>query len=378
MEANASPLGRFEIKRAVAAAQSKYGQGDAAAAVDALAPVLQDIGRAVAQRVVHPLWSSEDWESLGPALIKHWRLAIKDWAAENFEGELPGRRAIRKVAEGLVADEVGQALIDPYAVYRGVAVRHFLRSVSHQVFGRHSHHIIDIEEATAAVVEAIWVQEILDNGVPKGLFTGFTWVPGWDGESLDAALETLTLQSVRYRSGQLEHLLPCQGMKNLLASVGQHPTLVMNYVRQKYPSDVAARFADVLEASNCLPQTLDEPALSAKDLVSIIENGGSTMALPVVYAEVNVRALLALDPRHPIELSLDNGKGHCRGLHDPVNGSGYVDIFKGVAVMPPLSLGFAGEQQLGYDIHATYGWVRSFLRCTPRSLIKDTQPCAVA
>jgi hypothetical protein len=277
----------------------------------------------------------------------------------------------------MVADEVGQALIDPYAVYRGVAVRHFLRSVSHQVFGRHSPHILDIEEATAAVIEAIWVQEIVQNGVPKSLFTGFTWVPGWDGECLDVALATLTLVSKRYRSGLLEHLLPCQGVKNLLASVGQSPNQVMSYVRQKYPADVADWFADVLEGSNCLALTSEEPALSAKDLVSIIEDGGSTMALPVVYAEVNVRALLSLDPRQPIDLSLDNGKGHCRGLHDPVNGSGHVDVFKGPAVMPPMSLGFAGERQLGYDIHATYDWVRSHLRCTPRALVREQQGCAV-
>lgn len=363
---DAGKLARHEIKRAVAAARSQQIKGDTAAAINALRPILCDLGNTIAGTVGHPLRDYDYWFTFGPALIKAWREAIKAWVDDSFEGEAPGTRALRKVAEGVVTDEGGQAMDYPHASYRGVPARRFLASIVGQVFGNNADEVHEVHEVVAQAIESCWVEEIVQEGVPKGLYTGFTWVPGWNGESLDDALEQLTLQSRRYRSGCLEDLLPCEGLKNLLASVGQCSAWVMAHVEAKHPRAEAILFKQALDGSGCAAPSSAVPQVAAADLVRIIENGGSSMALPVVYAEINVRALFELDPRQPIELLLDSGKGHCRGLHDPVNGSGYTDLFPGPAVMPPLQLGIAEEGRFGYDIHSTYDWVRHLLRCTPR------------
>lgn len=371
-------LARHEIKRAVAAARSQQIKGNTAAAIEALHPILCDVGHTIAGQVGHPLRDYEYWFDFGPALIKAWREAIKAWIEDAFEGEAPGPRALRSVAEGVVADEGGQAMAYPHATYRGVPARRFVASIVGQVFGNNSNEAPEVNDRVALAIESFWVEEIVRDGVPKALYTGFTWVPGWDGESLDDALEQLTLKSRRYRSGRLEDMLPCEGLQNLLASVGQSPAWMADYVESKYPRAESLLFRQALVGCESKSTQPTVPQVSAANLVHIIENGGSCMALPVVYAEVNVRALFDLDPRQPIEIALESGKGHCRGLHDPVNGSGHTDIFPGAAVIPPLQLGIAEEGRLGYDIHSTYDWVRHKLRCTPRAetLVEPLRPAA--
>lgn len=374
---DAGKLARHEIKRAIAAARSLRIRGDTAAAVEALHPILTDLGNTVASTVGHPLRDYDYWFTFGPALIKAWREAIKAWIDDEFEGEAPGPRALRKVAQGVVTDEGGQAMESPYASYRGVPVRRFLAGIVGQIFGNMADEVQEIHDVVAQTIESSWVDEIVQEGVPKALYTGLTWVPGWDGECLDDALERLTLKSRRYRSGYIEDLLPCEGLKNLLASVGQCPTWIMAHVEAKHTRAEAILFRQALDGSDCAPPTSHVPQVTAADLMQIIQNGGSSMALPVVYAEINVRALFELDPRQPIDMSLDNGNGHCRGLHDPVNGSGYTDLFQGPAVMPPLQLGIAEEGRFGYDIHSTYDWVRHALRCTPRA-VGSAEPLRLA
>jgi hypothetical protein len=64
-------------------------------------------------------------------------------------------------------------------------------------------------------------------------------------------------------------------------------------------------------------------------------------------------------------LPLQRGGTHL-GMHDVVNGSGYIDCWsKGPVVVPPMHTGFGWVGRWRYGIDAVYGIVKRPFYCTP-------------
>lgn len=356
-----SNLTRQQIKALVCNAKAAADAGDSAAAMRVLRPLLEDVAAVVETEQVHPLSESDTWFNYAPQMVDAMASATRAWKADGFAGELPGKRAILEVAAQLIDGTT--IYMDTGVLYRGVAPRRFLRSVAGQVFGADEHAAHCVLNDVELVIRARMLEEALTYPVPGHTYTGLAYVPGWDGVSLDTALDTLSL-TIQSRQVMPSCAVRCdEAFLNLLRWAGVTTQQFLEAARETHGAQ-----ADGLAAELGAVMSIDAQTpcrVSAKDLVSIIDNGMCSNPLPFVYADVQLRALLDLDPRFPFSLSLANGKGFAAGLVDFVNGAGYLDTWPGQFEVPALATGFISDARYRYCVAKTFDIVRSYHRCVP-------------
>jgi hypothetical protein len=260
-------------------------------------------------------------------------------------------------------------LDDEHVVYRGTTPMRFMRSICAQVFGKRGHLDDLVAEAVEAEIRIAWTDEAAQWRIPQNLFTELSWVPGWDGKCLDQALEDLALSFKNFPANDpICEVLPNTAWTNVLSWLNIGTDEIRRYLSQAVSIHHAARFTEQMGEFRHQPDPMRPQILTPERLVDMLDNASYRHLLPVVYAEVNVAALYELDPREPISLALNNGKGFAAGFHDPINGAGYVDVWPGTVELPPLSTGIASSERFHYGIARTYDLMKRYFQSTPRSL----------
>jgi len=368
MQTEKRKLGRAFIKACVFVAKTKLQIGDDQGALSALQPLIDDVAAQVASDHYGPEPTHEEWFDLGPELINLWRQAIIDWRAEEFTGLTPGRRALVALCRDRM-ETMQVDLDDEHVSYRGTTPMRFMRSICAQVFGKRGHLDDLVAEAVEAEVRIAWADQSAHWRIPQNLFTELAWVPGWDGECLDQALEDLALSFKNFPANDpICDVRPNQAWANVLSWLNIGTEEIRVYLRDEVSVHAARRFAEHMGDIRRQLDPTRKQLLRPKQLVAMLDNASYRHLLPVVYAEVNVAALYGLDPREPISLALNNGKGFAAGFHDPINGAGYVDVWPGTVELPPLSTGIASSERFHYGIARTYDLVQRYFQSTPRTL----------
>lgn len=199
--------------------------------------------------------------------------------------------------------------------------------------------------------------------IPANLHAEMAWVPGWDGQNFDYLLIE---NSLRYQGcyGDLSSLVPDDGLKQLLKWVNISSRELREVLKRDRPEagiafdEKCARSRFSVRAHKGRP-----PLVRVEQLVTILENG-YRLAVPVAHAEINLRALYRLDPTKPFRMSTRQGHIHI-GLHDFLNGAGYLDAYPGELVVPAEECGFVWAGRYECSIDSVYMLNRSALQVTP-------------
>ena len=103
--------------------------------------------------------------------------------------------------------------------------------------------------------------------------------------------------------------------------------------------------------------------MTGKQVIDLIENS-YYKAIPVFHCEVNLRVLFECDPTKPMRMSTSTGTVHL-GLHEPLNGAGYMDSYIGEVVIPADVTGFAAGLEWENSIDNVYGIRKSLFNTKP-------------
>lgn len=222
-------------------------------------------------------------------------------------------------------------------------------------------------------VTARWIDEAVKEGVTSGARAEFVYFPTWTGGefNIDQASYRLSLQS----SGQstyLDELEPNEGLRKFLEYVNVGTDEFIAAASARNP-DEGAKLDSNLQGFVVKSDPDRLKVVSAENLVTMIENVGSTSAFPVIHAYVDIAALFEMDPRLPVKLPLRKDEVHI-GLHNFNSGCGYMDTYPGAATIDLSTCAFAGDE-FSYGIDKTYGLVLSCFYCTPEN-VKPAEPKA--
>lgn len=199
--------------------------------------------------------------------------------------------------------------------------------------------------------------------VPFGLYAELRWIPEWTFGGLDEVMETHGVRTSQYRSTYLEVLQPGEWLNRFLRLVNVSTESLANEAAKLSGAD--GEFADRLRASGFVVEQREGPSLmTPAQVIAALENSYSH-AVPVVHAEIEVRALLTLDPSKPMSWTTrSKGEVHV-GFHCFVNGAGYMDTYPGEVTIPPEETGFSSRNRWAYGIDKTYGLYRPAFYTTP-------------
>lgn len=194
--------------------------------------------------------------------------------------------------------------------------------------------------------------------IPKTLHSEFCWVPGWDGWCIEDLIESNGLRSDRWKSSYIEDVQPGNWLAVFLSLVNQSSAELIRVAVEEF-GDNGKTFADKCHAANFnVEKDPARPSLmSGKEVISAIENAYS-QAVPMFHCQVNVRALFELDPTKAMRMVSPSGKVHL-GLHEFINGAGYLDTYPGEVVIPAEAAGFGGVKTWRYGVNEVYGLVKS-------------------
>lgn len=203
--------------------------------------------------------------------------------------------------------------------------------------------------------------------IPSNLYAEFIWFPGWNGASLDTLLDTHGLRSTKWHSNYIEDIQPGEWLERYLKFVNVSS---VNFIGTAIDErgEEGRRLAERCAAINfkvVKDQTKPSLMTPLQAIVSI-ENAYS-YAVPCFHCFINVKSLFEHDPYSPMRLS-SKGKVHI-GLHDFINGAGYMDTYPGEVIIGADECGFVGDSRLRYGVDKVYGLVRSAFKAEPESII---------
>lgn len=203
--------------------------------------------------------------------------------------------------------------------------------------------------------------------VPYGAHTEFRWIPEWTWGGLDEVIETHGLRSNRYRSNYLEDLLPGDWLARFLRLVNVS-SMALGAAARATRGEEGVAFAERMDAAGFVVSSFaTQPAIMTPEQVIAALENAYTNAVLVVHAEIEVRALLGLDPSKPIVLTTDKTQKVHVGFHCFVNGGGYMDTYAGEITIPAEETGFTGADRWAYGIDKTYGLYKPAFHTTPRN-----------
>lgn len=201
--------------------------------------------------------------------------------------------------------------------------------------------------------------------IPSSLHAELCWIPEWKGGDVDDLMYTQGLRSDRWRSSYIEDIQPGNWLRILLELVNcSSVDLIGAAIEER--GEEGRRLAEKCAQAN-FKVSKDQNRLSLMspiEVISAIENAYSN-AIAMVHSEINVKALFNLDPSKPMTIQTVKGEVHV-GLHDPLNGAGYMDTYPGEVTIPANAVGFVGADRWSYGINKTYGLVRSCFYTTPK------------
>lgn len=200
----------------------------------------------------------------------------------------------------------------------------------------------------------------------------FVYVPGWDGHSVDDMIYNLGIRTRHWGfSPTMDELVPSTGLANVLRWLNIGTDDLFAACLRERPGE-AAKLAESL-AGWRVERRCDEPTLlRPSDLIGVMENS-RTDCVAMYHCEINLAQLLDAPLGAPLRLATRQGKIHI-GLHDPINGAGYMDTWPGEVVIPADATGFGWVGRWPHGIDKTYGLVRSALRAEVRPLAQQAAP----
>lgn len=224
-----------------------------------------------------------------------------------------------------------------------------------------------LAELVASEAEALMGSRALE-AIPSHAVVEMSYVPGWDGESPDEAVEQLGLSftgpwcsvGTLNCGPQLDNLLRFANVSlpDFLAAVKlnraseyeQFASRVQSYLRHASPPAADRSRAQLM---------------SAEDLITVVENSCRS-AIPNVSFQVRLKALIGCDPARDLVLESPTKAFHI-GCHDGfVSGAGFMDAVKptGPVVLDLQSGALISEQRWSYSLARVYGHVKSAFRVT--------------
>lgn len=341
------------------------GDMDDSAACQAMEPALQDLAQAFVDDSYNPLREIDwDQDDLKDQLLRTWRQCIKDWRDEGFVDPLPGERAINYIAWTML-DEHPNPLDDhEQRPHLSQSIVDALDLLSEQW---PSDVMNQFEDTINQKIQDLWLEQAVKEGIPSHVRAEVWWVPGWDGESLDDT-EHLHIRGNRWNSTYIENVLPSEGLRNFLQWLNISSDEFIAAALVHRPPEGETLKESLNGASFCVDKDHSRPSLiTPEQALVMVENAGYIDCLPTVHAHVELGALLKLDPRLPIALPLPKGQMHI-GLHNTINGAGYMDTYDGEAIIAPMSLGMGWASRGSYGVDKTYGLYRPALYCTPHNV----------
>lgn len=205
------------------------------------------------------------------------------------------------------------------------------------------------------------------NLIPSNLYAEFIWFPGWNGVCLDTLLDTHGLRSTKWHSCYIEDIQPGEWLERFLKFVNVGSVNFIGAAIEER-GEAGRRLAERCAVINFkVERDQSKPALmTPKQVITTIENAYS-YAVTCFHCFINVKSLFMHDPYTPMRLS-SKGKVHI-GLHDFINGAGYMDSYPGEVIIAPNECGFAGDQRLRYGVNKVYGLYRPVFNTEPETII---------
>ena len=203
--------------------------------------------------------------------------------------------------------------------------------------------------------------------IPRLLHAEFCWVPGWNGESVEDMMHELGLQSLRWKSCSFQDVVPGNWLRAFLQLINL-PSAALIEALLKRGGEDGRQFVDRCHEAGFQvdADASRESVMNGEAAVSAIENA-YVNAVTMFHCEINVRGLFEHDPSHPLVLtSAKGGKVHL-GLHEVVNGAGYMDSYSGAVEIPVGASGFGGALSWPYGIGQTYGIVKPRFYAKPKT-----------
>lgn len=200
--------------------------------------------------------------------------------------------------------------------------------------------------------------------IPSSLHAEFCWVPEWRGGDVDDLMYTQGLRSDRYRSSYIEDVQPGNWLRLFLELVNCSSVDLIGEAINERGEEGRVLAEKCAKANFKVDKDQNRAQLmNPHQVISAIENAYSN-AFPVVHCEINLKALFEMDPSKP--MTLKSAKAHVHvGLHEPLNGAGYLDTYPGQVTIPADAVGFFGANRWKYGINKVYGLVRSAFYTIP-------------
>lgn len=326
-----------------------------------------------------------DWfnmaDSFGGEWIDQFRNCVREYLS-NPGTMLPGEMAMRSILEKYGEERVWDACdVEEVKIARLTSVHDDDDGDEVPVFEWLEHFVsaclagtdLDGEHVSGQLESAIkdlanqgWIEDAVQSGIPSSVHAEFVYFPTWTPEigDLDDAIYHLGLRTSA-NSTYIDELLPCEGLKRFLEYVNVSPAALIEAATVRNPNE-GAKLAENLAGFGADVNPASPSLVAPSDVLTILENTGSTNSIPTVHAHIELRALFELDPSQPVALPLRKNCMHI-GFHDFVNGAGYMDTYPGTAIVDLNRHHFAGDRY-AYGINDTYGLALSAFYCTPENI----------
>jgi hypothetical protein len=201
------------------------------------------------------------------------------------------------------------------------------------------------------------------------------YVPGLEG----GYVEDIMVQSAGISSDPIS-IIPDRKFENLLKFLNMSSKDYKDMVRRRYDVDLESA-SDLTEGNDVRSYMAEEIAaqwrnlsvdsdasrawtLDETEILTVLENA-TYGGVPIIAIRVPLKELLKTDLDQPIEISGVSDRkefGGMIGVHDFVNGSGYVDNFKGKTFITEGKRGnWILPEKTGYGFDKAYGFVLSYL-----------------
>lgn len=338
------------------------------AAIAALKPLLLTIAKEISLTTSTGVDRDRfDDERSKAQVVAAWRNARAEWIASGRQGPTPRQQVLEQLVDAdqqSPGDEQDQSIVDEHELL-GTTVRNVLRSTAIAVF-RCDDEADTLDEIVVGHVNDLLYDERIASLLRAlhGKRTEFIYVPNWDGESVDTMIYELGLRPKHWNNSlSVDQLQPSPALDKFLRWINISTDDLIAAARATRPEDAEALIAN-LGAFSVGRDASRRSLVSPDDAISMLENAGN-QCVPMYQCEIDLGELLSLDPNDPMEMSTAKGKIHI-GLHDVVNGSGYMDTYSGTLTIPADHLGFGWVGRWSYGVDAVYGLVKSAVAVVPK------------
>jgi len=368
-------MNRFQLSQLRTHARALLPVSGTTGAMAALAPLVEAMAQAIHASTSTYLdreHFDDDQRQLGEILAR-WRNARARWLAQGRTGISPGRMVLEElVSDHLTVNAEDETAAILEAEVFGARAHQLLRRTSVAVFGGET----QADVVAHSLVERVhqlrhddWIDEF--RSALAGRTTELVYLPNWDGECVDSMIYELGLKASGWKQSlYADEIQPCEALARFLRWINIGTDDLLAAVRESRPAEYGTLVSH-LGAFHVERDTSRPSLVSPTQAIEIMENAVHN-CVPIYHCEVDLGALLDLDPNLPMAMATAKGKIHI-GLHDVVNGCGYLDTYDGAVVIPEDHLGFGWVGRWAWGVDKVYGLVKSVVRVTPQTLLSEPQ-----